>query len=280
MKKFLSSAFVLGLWLFVPFTLAAQEGDLFNYENSSKFAQHLFDIRKYEAAAQEYERVLFFRPKDSQIQEKLLSSYFYARQHSLGISRAQNLYPNTALMPGKLAFGYGKLLLMERSYAELDHLLNNNQQIPKGDIQFLQIGQALFTQQWQRAREVHQNSASQTNRLRPYEPILAKTEKLKRKRPLLALGLSAILPGLGRFYTKQWKDGTISFVITGSLGYASYRNFSRNGRGSVLGWVYGGLALGYYAGNLYGSFQSAHRYNQQQSGNIIDETERLLYRYY
>lgn len=280
MSKSQKVLFLLGILLLVNFPIQAQEGDLFNYENSAKFAQHLFEIRKYEASAQEYERVLFFRPNDSQIQRKLLASYFQAKKHKQGIERAQKMYPKVEMMPEQLAFGYGKLLLMDRSFPELNHLIFTNQQMLNGDKQVILIGQALFSENWQSAQDIYQKYSPQTDKLSVFQPLLVRTENLTRKKPLLALGLSGLVPGLGRFYTKQWKDGIISFVITGSLGFASYRNFSRNGRGSILGWVYGGLALGYYAGNLYGSFQSAHRFNEQESGRIIDETTRLLYRHF
>jgi len=263
-----------------PNLLRAQEADLFNYENSLKFAIHLSDIHKYEASAQEYERVLFFSPGNPLVQESLINTYFLARKYSTGAERARALYTSIDSMPGNIAFSYGKNLLLNQSHPELSMLLQKNNHILKEDKHLLELGQAVFTQDWKEAQETYHTFIATESRMDIFSPIILKTERIKRKKPLLAVGLSSLVPGLGRFYTKQWKDGIISFVITGSLGYASFRHFNRNGSSSVLGWVYGGLALGFYTGNLYGSIQSAHRYNEQESGKIIDETARLVYRHF
>ncbi|MEM7659009.1 MAG: hypothetical protein AAF399_22995, partial [Bacteroidota bacterium] len=94
--------------------------------------------------------------------------------------------------------------------------------------------------------------------------------------PALAVGLSTLLPGSGRLYTNQWPDGLISFLLISGLSYASYRNFNRNGRSSALGWIYGGIALGFYAGNIYGSYHSAIRYNELQKSKIHRSIQFLL----
>ena len=257
--------------------LNAQDEDLFNFDNSLKYASHLYNIQRYEAAAREYERVLYFAPSDIVIQERLLNTYFRAREFNYGIQRALLMYVRTDSMPAKVAYAYGKLLLMGNSFGPLEGLLQTNHYLKDEQKHVMQVGHALLTRDWESAQSIYHNFAGQENQLKLYQPIISKTIQLKTKKPGIALALSTVLPGLGRFYTKQWKDGLISFGIVSSLGYASYRNFARNGKGSVLGWVYGGLATGFYLGNLYGSWQSAHRYNDHQSEEIIHETTRLFY---
>ena len=255
----------------------AQDEDLFNYENSLKYASHLYSIQRFQVAAKEYERVLYFVPKNIEVQQKLLSSYFRAREFDYGIQRALWMYPVTDSMPAKVAFCYGKLLMLGKSYDHLEGLLRKNQQMSGEHMHVLQLGHALFIHNWEHAQNIYHQFSEEENLIKQYQPIITKTLQLKTKKPPIALALSTVLPGLGRFYTKQWKDGLVSLGIIGSLGFAAYRNFRRNGNQSVLGWVYGGLATGFYLGNLYGSWQSAHRFNDHQSEEILDETERLIY---
>jgi len=87
---------------------------------------------------------------------------------------------------------------------------------------------------------------------------------------LLAGVMSGIIPGSGKFYARDWKNGLISLVFIGVLGYQSYYGFNQKGLESGLGWVYGTLGFGFYIGNVVGSVSSANRYNAQKNQKLIN----------
>jgi hypothetical protein len=93
----------------------------------------------------------------------------------------------------------------------------------------------------------------------------------------LAMAMSTIVPGTGRFYTGDWKDAIISMITIGVTGYQAYRGFTIKGTKSAYGWVYGTIATGFYLGNIYGSFSSAKRYNKRKSEKLDQKIDGAFY---
>lgn len=81
----------------------------------------------------------------------------------------------------------------------------------------------------------------------------------QKKDPVLAGVLSAIVPGMGKIYTKNYSDGITAFIVNGVLAYLAYDNFKANH--DFRGAIFSGLGLMFYAGNIYGSIASAHSFN-------------------
>ncbi len=79
------------------------------------------------------------------------------------------------------------------------------------------------------------------------------------KSPVKAAIFSAILPGAGKIYTGEIGDGITAFIATGLLTFLAVDNFNANH--NFRGWLFSGLAVLSYAGNIYGSAASAQIYN-------------------
>jgi TM2 domain-containing membrane protein YozV len=79
------------------------------------------------------------------------------------------------------------------------------------------------------------------------------------KSPVLALVMSAVIPGLGKIYSDQIGDGIAAFIVNSLFGYLAYYGFhdKRTFEG-VLFTAVGGF---FYAGNVYGSYSAAQIYN-------------------
>jgi hypothetical protein len=119
--------------------------------------------------------------------------------------------------------------------------------------------------------------------------VVALEEPLPSRSPWMAAGLSAVVPGMGKVYAGQSRDGLMSFVVNGLLGAWSYtllRQGSQDegrawqmGMGAVIG---GSFALAYSA-NVVGSWRAAGRFEAQQSrdraasllGQLYDPTLEL-----
>ena len=254
--------------------LQAQEEDLFDEAHATEYATYLMSTRNYQMAAKEWERVIFFRPKDTQAHQQLLLSYLRARQYDRGLIRAKQLYA-TEGMPQDVSFTYGKLLLQSENYLRLIGYLESKPRLRSVDYDFLSIGHDLMNKKWRNAQATLNKYEAGSPLYKTYQPLVARTENIPYKKPWAAAALSVAVPGLGRVYTKQWKDGLVSFAFVGALGYAAFRQFRRE-TNTWLGYIYGGLSLAFYAGNIYGSHQSAHRHNNLIDNAIISDTRRVL----
>ena len=79
------------------------------------------------------------------------------------------------------------------------------------------------------------------------------------KSEALAGILSAIIPGAGKIYTKEYGDGITAFLLTGLFAYLAYTNFEHDH--PTRAWIFTALGAGFYAGNIYGSIASAQIFN-------------------
>jgi hypothetical protein len=263
---------VWGMTFFTP--CHAQPANLFDEAHARAYAQYLFNSQQYGLAATEYERVLYFQPDCVAVQRHLLRSYLKGARYHRGLHRTQQLYPRLRNMPSSVALLYGKMLLLHTPRKVPGYL--SSPVLDDKARSYLRLSHALLVQDWETAQTTYEQAKSSNASLLRFAKPISEISSLKRKSPWLAMGLSTVVPGLGRVYTNQWKDGLISLILIGGLSYAAYRNFSREEGQNILGWTFAGIALGFYGGNLYGSFQSAHRFNHLQSQSITDEAYHLL----
>jgi len=128
--------------------------------------------------------------------------------------------------------------------------------------------------QWEQAQGVF-TRISQDNRnayrLEELSQALAEEPKMKRKSPKLA-GTLAVLPGAGYLYCGRYQDALIAFLVNGGLIWAAYESFSNDlyALGSVITFV----EIGFYAGNIYGSVASAHKYNRKNESRWIEQLRK------
>lgn len=95
------------------------------------------------------------------------------------------------------------------------------------------------------------------------------------KKPVLASFLS-IIPGIGQFYSKQSSDGLTAISAIALNGAVSWVAFNQNGVQSILGWVSGSMAAGFYLGNIVGAYSSAVRLNQLKTKTANYEIKKRI----
>jgi tetratricopeptide (TPR) repeat protein len=249
---------IKAFFLIFALILVSKKGfnqDIFDINNSQKYADYLFNTENYESAIGEYERCLFL--KDSiYFKQRILVCYKRANLFEGGFKRIKtlNIAKSDTLIEESI-----KLLLKAKKYALADSLIgllkytDGNEYYLKTN---LLAGNFLKSKEYLKA---YTDKASQKSI--KYSAILDDSEKLKLKKPWKAIVLSTLVPGLGKVYAKDWKDGLISFVSIGSFGYQAYRGFSKNGIKSFKGWAMGGITMGFYLGNIFGSAKSTKKYN-------------------
>ncbi len=89
-----------------------------------------------------------------------------------------------------------------------------------------------------------------------------------------AAGLSAVIPGLGKIYTKNYSDGVTAFIVNGLCAYLAYSNF--NAKHLTRGWIFTGLSALFYGGNIYGSIASANIFNAKLSLDLSEEISNFF----
>ena len=78
------------------------------------------------------------------------------------------------------------------------------------------------------------------------------------KSPLLAAGLSTIIPGTGRMYAGRFLDGLMGLWMVLLPGTAAYGSL-KDGK-SIKGNFFAGITLIFYLGEIYGAYRTAKYY--------------------
>ena len=257
---------------------AAPAQDLYNYENSAAFADHLSRTKQFSLAVAEYERVLFLHPTTDSLRQRLLWAYQKAGNTSYGTKRAEDLYPQPNQMPAGVARTYVQMLLREKAFGKADAFLQSSLHLPPDDrLLFSGTSQALRHNWFEAKSHFRQVSPGQRPVVADYQRVVAEALAVRPKSPALAATLSTLLPGAGKVYTRDWKDGLISFVMVGTSAWQAYRGFNQSGSGSTRGWIFTSVTLGFYAGNIFGSHKSARVYNQRLNQKNQEKIESIFY---
>lgn len=113
-----------------------------------------------------------------------------------------------------------------------------------------------------------------------FEPLNELCTSYKTKSPALALFLSMILPGSGRWYTGSFGAFVSSFLTIGTFATGTVLTGIQTKWKSWQPYVFGTCGLVLYITELYGSYQSARRYNDALFRVLCEETEKIYGKLY
>ncbi len=266
MNRFVHFAVII-LYLIPATSLLSQNDSL----GMVKFAQFLEKSKLYEFAAQEYERIYFTYPNEGHF-DKILINYRLAGQ----LHQVEKRFFTNETSIGFLQY---QLSLIDHSlYSRGQQALRQFNHLLAPDIyHHLRADYALFDGKSSNAKDIIvKNGISDPQYLR----LIDEGSSIKSKSPFLAGLFSAILPGSGRFYTNDWANGIISVLFVGMTSYQAYSRFNKKGIKSTSGWIFGGVSLGFYLGNIYGSIQSAKAYNLKHRQKFNEKVKSHLDLYY
>jgi hypothetical protein len=240
----------------------AQDSLLFNEKSIADFARFLFQINKYDFAAEEYERLTFLYPAKEEYQVGLLKSYRMATNYSGGINAFHYLKSPEISVQQE----YVKLNLLAKNTQNLNLLIKNldEESIFRNNLdltlRLISIDKTPVTTERIRMELVDPGLLE----------LYGKSSTIRHKSPFLASTLSTIIPGTGKIYCGRWKDGLMSVLFIGATAYQAYRGFDKKGTKSVYGWIMGGMSVGFYFGNIYGSAKAARIFNTHQQSIYVD----------
>ncbi|MCU7493632.1 MAG: hypothetical protein HF300_12035 [Ignavibacteria bacterium] len=261
MNKYL----LLGLiCFFTSLPLAAQNdsaGIFHSPENILKFADYLYCQKDYLRAISEYESLLKFQNSDT-IKFKIALGFSKMGKSKEAEDRFNRLATGSTFSDEARLELY-KSKFFTNDIASLRQMYNEKSLLPGKyieSVKSLYYTSFLFDNATLPGKEEFIEAF----------PVFARSEMgnfyLRKsnppyKSPVKAAILSAIFPGLGKAYAGEWGDGLTSLIVTGFLSYVSYDNLKAHH--NFRGYLFGGLAALFYAGNVYGSIAQAQIYNAQ-----------------
>jgi len=261
--------------LLLPASLTGQ--NIYDGPHSKEFAQYLMQTHQYQLANSEWERVLFFSPGDTLARLDLLKSYRLSQKPAEGWQKLSQWYPAGSLSR-PFSLEAIQLTLIQGDYTSLQSILERSAGLSSTEKSNYKLGSWLLEGKWiDQPTKTREPSFDITTADARLLELYTKTKNVHRKSQAASVALSAVVPGLGKIYSHDWKDGLLSLLFVATNTWQSYRGFSKNGISSVTGWIFGSLAVGFYSANLFGSWKSAKSYNSKQVDLIRHETEGILF---
>lgn len=275
--RFLSSIF-----LAFPLVSSGQDSSLFSFSNSSQYAHHLFSIGDYHTAFTEYKRLTFLDSLNVEFKTNSLAAAYLSGQYLEGIKQARTYYTSDSLFPNSVARAYIHLLFKVDAPLRLQTFLSANNYLNPNDKTFYSAANQMLDNRMAEAQlllgkvSIEQESGS----IQDLRAILIQENRFKPKSAGLAGIMSAIVPGSGKAYAGQWKDGLLSFVYVGLSAFQSYRGFNERGIESAYGWIFAGVSTGFYAGNIYGSVRAIHKRRNNHRDQINQQITHAIENHY
>lgn len=259
--------------LFLLFTFDLFSQDLYNHDNSFKFGEYLYNSNQYELAVREFERCVFLKPDQRDSHLYLFKIYRKTNSFDKAIDCYKRFSGNLNFSEMDTTFGveYFKLLVENKKYQDVNSFISSNSYFKENHD--LKLATILLGKEWKDAG-VYKNKFN--NQINPsLVEITNQGLSLRKKSPVLAGLFSAIIPGSGKIYAGKWKDGLVSFLMTSTAAFMSVRGFNKNPK-SFYPWAMGTLSVVYYSGNVYGSAQSALKYNKDKEDEMVSKTRAYI----
>lgn len=257
----------------------------FSADRILAFAAQLIQQKEYYRAITEYRRFLFNFPHDdrrSMAQFRIGLAFYGGRDYGEALKafgEVAELHPDSP--HGKLAgLWQGECRMRQGKFEAAENLfgvarLSLAGETPGDHAVYRQAWALLYQQQWQEAREQFQ-SIPFSNSFRDTANHIAEAipdiEHVPRKSPVLAGVLSAALPGSGQFYIGRRGDALLALLLN-TLFVAGIVEAMNQDRPAVAGLL-GFFEAGWYAGNILGAVNGAHKYNTHQGRRFIEEMEK------
>jgi TM2 domain-containing membrane protein YozV len=263
-------------FLLVLTTGFSQAQDIYTVNKSKEFASYLFKSGQYELSASEYERLLFLDKSNDSLKLALVNSYFNNGELERAVNRAESLYPVAGQFTNPMADLYLQMLIIGKQFDKFDEKYDKLP-IVEQKKSLYELHREVMAGNWSEVEtKIPQVGRAEHPSVSNLKVLSTKANAFKHKKAWVAVIMSAILPGSGKFYTGDFKDGIFSFLVVGGTAFQAYRGFNQSGVSSTSGWIFASIATGFYAGNIYGSAKSAQVYNQNFWFEIEKDAESII----
>lgn len=260
-------------------------------DSQLEFAEQYFSKGEYEKAVAEYERFIYFFPEDERTEQtmyKIGMAYFESREFKAAINAFGKLMEASNFEFQVSNFKKQAYFMISESHLKLNEtglavsnlrnllmLANEANDADVRDECAHRIGWIyLETGLWDKARAYFGQISPENRDKYHLEKLfvgLGERKAVKQKSPRIAGALS-IIPGAGYLYSGRYRDALTSFLVNSALMYATYEAFDNDS--NALGCILSFVEIGFYSGNIYGSVNSAHKYNRGQTTRFIENLKK------
>ena len=247
--------------------------NLYDREHSQKYAEYLFSSRQHTLAAEEFERLVYFDRNNISFKYYLVKSYRLSGDLNSGINRIYSFYWGSLdTMPQIMATEFVKLELLSDSLSTVRIFIQQKSRLSQENKTVVQSCDLLLNGDYKQANFLAEDASGKNPDFpRDIKILSEKAARIKFKSPVIAAGFSAIIPGTGKFYTKNWTDGVVSMLFVVANGWQAYRGFNDRGVKSGYGWTFASLSASFYIGNIFGAVKAAKRYNKNKKNEIDNQ---------
>jgi len=286
MKLQYSYLVIFLIFVFQPYNSFALEKKLIITSGMQyDYALELFEAQDYDTAIVEFKRFVHFFPESEYLDqsEYNIAVCLFNQKKYHDAARAFNeiiINSNDNNMMEQAVFyqsrsfmklgntGYAEIVL--QNYLKLVDDINIKDKIYFNLVQ-IQLSKARQSQEGSLAfakKYLSKISASNANQYKTdqYSDLIFKAEHAPRKNPTAA-GWFAVIPGGGFLYCERYHDAMVTFILNTGLMYAAWKAWDNDNK--ALAGVIGFVETGFYAGNIYGSIASAHKYNHAQILKVL-----------
>lgn len=267
------------LFSLVSHGLMAQ--NLFDEQHTLQYANYLYRQGNYQLAIPEFERLVYFNPNRQGYKLQLLETYFRVQAYE-EIEASVNRW-STDEVSYPFSLYYLKVQFREGDFEEASRVLSPKSgfRFPENKLRAYQLVSYGLAGRWSDAADLCPASTdeNQPASFREYCNIINEADQFREKKPWVAAGMSAVVPGLGKVYTRDYVDALVNFLFIGVTAFQAYRGFSSESISDLQGWIYGGVALSFYLGNVYGSWKAADQYNYRFYESKKESLDHTFFRY-
>ncbi len=249
--------------------------DIYDAANSKRYADYLFKSKEYSRAALEYERACYLDSQNWDAHFYLMKSYRKSEQAAKGLAHYQTIYfqlPQNQISQ----FEHEKninLFTIQPSF-----FITKTEKDSLDDLQYFKAPSILLTYNWKASQSyLISENYKEDKTLSKYYDNAVQGLNTNYKKPWLAGTMSTLVPGLGKVYTGNYKDGIIAFLVTGISAFQAVRGYNSKGLNSGIFILYSGVFTGFYLGNIYGSVKSARQKNRKLNEAIDRKTKAVFY---
>lgn len=245
------------------------QSQLHSAENRAKFASYLIAEGDYLRASEEYDK-LFSLTSDPVYTIKSASSLIRLGNYLQAAEKAETLYSEVYNAEANILLIIARLYLEEEQNVYPIPEVNNEY---AGNIELLK----LYDKARRSGFKTNETGALLSSPLLTQDAradISARYSGLRQISPALAALLSALVPGSGKIYTGDYSDGITALLTTSLFAYLTVINFKAGH--DIRGYIFGAAALGFYAGNVYGSYAAARHRNLEVIYNFSLEIDGVF----
>jgi hypothetical protein len=266
--------FFLSVLLFIVFQAQIYSQDMTSPQNRLKFANKLFEEKDYLRAVTEYNEFLKTNDNDT-VRFNIARSYFGMKKYSQAADNYKTLFSSFTLQD-EARFGVIKSNFFSGDFDFLrNQSLASPYYTPAYETEIGRLVNLTYLLDKSTQFDISKVVSSFPENVQPkLMDLIQRKINPQYKSPGTAALLSALVPGLGKIYVKEYTDGLIAFAATGLSVFLAADNF--NSGHNFKGWLFTAAGAFFYGGSILGSAAAAQVYNAGVKFNFDNELKLFL----